>query len=69
MGFEYQDCQDAFQMGRISVESAAEWFVDKVWKINDWLYKPCQYRYDKITYLLFVCLPGVQQILKETCQN
>jgi hypothetical protein len=30
MGFEYQDCQDAFQMGRISVESAAEWFVDKV---------------------------------------
>lgn len=25
MGFEYQDCQDAFQMGRVSVESAAEW--------------------------------------------
>ncbi|CAG2244273.1 unnamed protein product [Mytilus edulis] len=25
MGFDYQDCQDAFQMGRITVESAAEW--------------------------------------------
>lgn len=33
MGFDYQDCQDAFQMGRITVESAAEW----------WVYKPVCY--------------------------
>lgn len=60
MGFDYQDCQDAFQMGRITVESAAEW----------WVYKPvcCEERHQNDMYV-WICSRMVNIETCVLCKN